>query len=241
MVLIKNKSKISYYGDMSVTLLIVILIATLLVFMTYYIIEVEWSLNFTETVWIVISSIVLVLSDLLVLWVNIGINKRNAENERMKVQLEKEKSDAKFYKLEYEKNESLEILRHDMNNHLNTILAMGNNQTMKEKPKFTILYTEEAMSFLQSLDSKVQDKIAFNINKCRFYTDKELFKKLENSEIWEFRTLYNKKAYRLFAFWDKDKEAFVVATHGIVKKTQKTPLKEILKAEEIRKEYFNNK
>ena len=26
-----------------------------------------------------------------------------------------------------------------------------------------------------------------------------------------------------------------------VKKTQKTPLKEILKAEEIRKEYFNNK
>lgn len=46
---------------------------------------------------------------------------------------------------------------------------------------------------------------------------------------------------RLFAFWDKDKEAFVVATHGIVKKTQKTPLKEILKAEEIRKEYFNNK
>ena len=56
---------------------------------------------------------------------------------------------------------------------------------MKEKPKFTILYTEEAMSFLQSLDSKVQDKIAFNINKCRFYTDKELFKKLENSEIWE--------------------------------------------------------
>ena len=132
MVLIKNKSKISYYGDMSVTLLIVILIASLFVFMTYYIIEVEWSLNFTETVWIVISSIVLVLSDLLVLWVNIGINKRNAENERMKVQLEKEKSDAKFYKLEYEKNESLEILRHDMNNHLNTILAMGNNQTMKD-------------------------------------------------------------------------------------------------------------
>lgn len=81
MVLIKNKSKISYYGDMSVTLLIVILIASLFVFMTYYIIEVEWSLNFTETVWIVISSIVLVLSDLLVLWVNIGINKRNAENE----------------------------------------------------------------------------------------------------------------------------------------------------------------
>ena len=32
-----------------------------------------------------------------------------------------------------------------------------------------------------------------------------------------------------------------IATHGIVKKTQKTPLKEIAKAEEIRKEYFNDK
>lgn len=55
-----------------------------------------------------------------------------------------------------------------------------------------------------------------------------------------YNSLY-RGSYELFAFWDKDKEAFVVATHGIVKKTQKTPLKEILKAEEIRKKYFNNK
>ena len=71
--------------------------------------------------------------------------------------------------------------------------------------------------------------------------NKELFKKLENSEIWEFRTLYNKTAYRLFAFWDKDKETLVIATHGIIKKTQKTPSKEIAKAEAIRKKYFKNK
>jgi phage-related protein len=33
----------------------------------------------------------------------------------------------------------------------------------------------------------------------------------------------------------------VIATHGILKKTQKTPTKEILKAEEARKQYFKNK
>lgn len=33
----------------------------------------------------------------------------------------------------------------------------------------------------------------------------------------------------------------IVATHGIIKKTQKMPHKEILKAETIRKEYFKNK
>ncbi|KAB4395500.1 type II toxin-antitoxin system RelE/ParE family toxin, partial [Bacteroides nordii] len=33
----------------------------------------------------------------------------------------------------------------------------------------------------------------------------------------------------------------VIATHGFIKKTQKTPPKEIAKAEEIRKDYFNSK
>jgi phage-related protein len=33
----------------------------------------------------------------------------------------------------------------------------------------------------------------------------------------------------------------VVATHGLVKKTQKTPPNEIKKAEKLRKQYFDNK
>ena len=71
--------------------------------------------------------------------------------------------------------------------------------------------------------------------------NKELFKKIENSEIWEFRTLYNGIAYRLFAFWDTDMNTLVVATHGIIKKTQKTPKKEIARAEAIMKQYFEIK
>lgn len=92
------------------------------------------------------------------------------------------------------------------------------------------------------MDDKTREKIYFNIKKAQFVNDNELFKKL-NEYIWEFRTLYNNKAYRLFSFWDKidKKETFVIATHGILKKTQKTPSKEIKKAEEIRKQYFENK
>lgn len=33
----------------------------------------------------------------------------------------------------------------------------------------------------------------------------------------------------------------VIATHGIIKKTHKTPDKEIVRAERIRKYYFENK
>ncbi len=108
---------------------------------------------------------------------------------------------------------------------------------MELKAKFDIHYLQEALEYLDSLPEKVQDKIAYNISKSRYFTDKELFKKL-NENIWEFRTRYQGMTYRLLAFWDNDKGSLVVATHGFIKKTQKTPANEITKAEMLRKEYF---
>jgi phage-related protein len=109
-------------------------------------------------------------------------------------------------------------------------------------PKFEIDLLPEAVEFLVNLDDKAREKIYYNIRKAQSTNDNELFKKL-NENIWEFRTLYNGKAYRLFSFWDKTEntETLVIATHGILKKTQKTPAKEIKKAEEIRKGYLQNK
>lgn len=113
---------------------------------------------------------------------------------------------------------------------------------MEAKAKFKIIYSEETIQFLNSLDEKAKAKIMYNINKSKYVIDKELFKKLDDADdIWEFRTLYNGISYRLFAFWDTGKETLVITTHGIIKKTQKTPSKEIAKAKEIRKIYFNSK
>lgn len=111
---------------------------------------------------------------------------------------------------------------------------------MNDKPRFDVIYLEEAIDFIKSQNEKVRTKIALNIYKSQRETDVELFKKL-NDNIWEFRTKYNGMAYRLFAFWDKDRKAMVVATHGLVKKTQKTPSHEIEKAEEIMKRYYKSK
>lgn len=110
------------------------------------------------------------------------------------------------------------------------------------KRRINIAFMDMARDFIYSLPEKAQKKITYNILKVEGgELDKELFKKLENSEIWELRTLFNGTCYRLFAFWDTETCALVIATHGIVKKTQKTPKKEIAKAEALRKEYFNNK
>ena len=107
---------------------------------------------------------------------------------------------------------------------------------------FDVVFLPPAEEFMENLDEKAREKVYYNIRKSQYIQDKELFKKL-NDIIWEFRTLFNNKSYRLYAFWDNTEKqnALVVATHGILKKTQKTPPKEIEKAEEIRIQYMNNK
>ena len=115
------------------------------------------------------------------------------------------------------------------------------HKVMEEKVRFNVIYMDEAIKFLESLDMKARNKIAYNIGKAMLVIDKELFKKMGDSDIWEFRTLYGGMSYRLLAFWDTDKDTLVVATNGFVKKTPKTPSKEIAKAEELRKIYFNSK
>jgi phage-related protein len=108
--------------------------------------------------------------------------------------------------------------------------------------KFQVQFLEEAAEFIDSLDESAREKVIYNIQKARFSNDKELFKKLKD-EIWEFRTLFNRTHYRLFAFWDKTRktETVVIAAHGIIKKTVKTRGADIEKAEKIRKLYFERK
>ena len=104
----------------------------------------------------------------------------------------------------------------------------------------------DAQEFLASLDEKTRNKIFQTFDRASMLLDPEIFKKLASTDIWEFRTYFNKQQYRVLAFWDKGEgqmpiDTLVIATHGFVKKTQKTPQKEINKAVAIRELYFKNK
>ncbi|MFE3872735.1 type II toxin-antitoxin system RelE/ParE family toxin [Flavobacterium sp. ZS1P70] len=105
--------------------------------------------------------------------------------------------------------------------------------------KFKVEFLEPVLEFLENLDPKSREKILYNIWKARSVNDNELFKKLDG-DIWEFRTLYNIQYLRLFAFWDKSdkKDTVVISTHGIIKKTDKTPKVEIERAESLRVKIF---
>lgn len=107
---------------------------------------------------------------------------------------------------------------------------------------FKTEFYEEVRTFMRSIDQKAADKILWNIDLAEQTNDPRLFKKL-TEHIWEFRTKYQNLQYRLLAFWDKtqSEDTLVLATHGIIKKTDKMPSKEIEKAKEIRKQYFLQK
>lgn len=107
---------------------------------------------------------------------------------------------------------------------------------------FQVEFLEEAKESLDGLDERSRKKILYNIWKSCNSNDIELFKKL-NDNIWEFRTIYNRHYYRLFAFWDKTTKdnTVVISTHGYIKKTGKTPKGEIEHAEKLREKYFIEK
>ncbi len=60
------------------------------------------------------------------------------------------------------------------------------------KIKFEVVLLEEVWELFDTLDEKTKDKIIYNIDKSRYSSNSNLFKKLKD-EIWEFRTIFKKK------------------------------------------------
>lgn len=63
---------------------------------------------------------------------------------------------------------------------------------MMEVKNIKVILSEEAENFVRLQPVKAQQKITYNIRKLESgVMDNNLFKKLDNSEIWELRTLFS--------------------------------------------------
>ena len=93
---------------------------------------------------------------------------------------------------------------------------------------------------MYKLDEKSRAKVSFTIQKAKGVQDPEIFKKI-SVHTWEFKIRYFKSQIRLFAFWNPFENSVVICTHGIYKKSQKTPQQEIEKAERIRLAFIEMK
>ena len=105
-----------------------------------------------------------------------------------------------------------------------------------------IAYKNYFLDFYQEQDDKVQLKIEYILDMIRFErrVPIKFFKHLENTDgIYEVRVITTFKSIRILCFFDGGD--LVVLTNCFVKKTQKTPKKEIKMAEKIKVEYLNDK
>jgi phage-related protein len=105
--------------------------------------------------------------------------------------------------------------------------------------RFNVKILESVSNELTFLPEKARDKILYNILKSTKVIDAELLKKL-TANIWEFRTYHSNTYYRLLAFWDSP-ESLIIVCSIFKKTTQKTPHHEIEKAENLRRQYFEEK
>ena len=65
----------------------------------------------------------------------------------------------------------------------------------------------------------------------------QYFRKLVNTDdIWEIRVIFSGNIFRFLGFFHRNK--FVVLVHGFQKKTQETPQREILTAEDRKRDYL---
>jgi phage-related protein len=105
------------------------------------------------------------------------------------------------------------------------------------KPDFEIKLLREASDFIRNLDKKATKHVYLKLRKAQFENNPRKFSKVRGL-IWEFRIPYKNVTFRFYAFWSKEENSLVIATHGIVKKSQKALKKEIDKAEQIMKRYY---
>ena len=120
-----------------------------------------------------------------------------------------------------------------------------------EKPKF-VAYTRpnghnEFEEFYNSLPNKDRNKIRATIDMIEEVgilptIQLEWIKKLD-TEIYEIRSKVSSNIQRALYFHVKNNQYII--THGFTKKTQKTPIKEIIRAKQIKsefeEEYYANK
>ena len=103
-----------------------------------------------------------------------------------------------------------------------------------------VFYKDYFDDFFETLTDKVKDKIdevLFMLTIIERIPTK-FFKSIEGIKgLFEIRIEYESNIYRIFCCFDKGN--LVVLFNGFQKKTQKTPTKELNKAEKIMEEYFN--
>jgi phage-related protein len=98
------------------------------------------------------------------------------------------------------------------------------------------------LDFFDTLKPNVQKKFNWTLKLISTIerVPKKYFDHITNSTgLYEIRVEVGSDIYRVFSFFDEGQ--LVILVNGFQKKTQKTPMSEIEKAEKLKKQYFDER
>ena len=114
---------------------------------------------------------------------------------------------------------------------------------MKENFLRNIFYYKSFyLDFYKTLDNDVKRKFNWTLKLIATLERVPIkyFRHIKNSSgLYEIRVEVGSNIFRAFSFFDKGQ--MIILINGFQKKSQKTPKKEIEKAEKLKKQYFDEK
>lgn len=122
------------------------------------------------------------------------------------------------------------FLREIRRGRLCTLLAMGDETQCPLWEFLARLKQESHDEFLRIsalLDYTAEQGPPKNVEKCRFIPELRMFE------------LKTRGGVRIMSFWDSDR--MIICSHGFMKKSQKTPRRELERAKLAKEEYFKAK
>ncbi len=102
-----------------------------------------------------------------------------------------------------------------------------------------VAFKENFINFYKSQDTKTQEKIEYVFDLVRYeqHVPTKFFKSLDDFDgIYEIRIITTFKSIRILCFFDQG--SLVILTNCFLKKSKKTPKKEIRLAVKLKKEYM---
>lgn len=103
-------------------------------------------------------------------------------------------------------------------------------------------YKSYYLDFYKTLDNDVKRKFNWTLKLIATLERIPIkyFRHIKNSSgLFEIRVEVGNNIFRAFSFFDKGQ--IIILINGFQKKSQKTPKKEIEKAEKLKKQYFDEK
>ena len=107
--------------------------------------------------------------------------------------------------------------------------------------RMVIFFGEHFLEFYNAQTPNIKERINWTIYLIKTVerVPTKYLKNITGTTLYEMRMISGTNIYRIFCFFDKG--LLVVVLNGFQKKSQKTPKKEIERAERLMKEYYQDK